>query len=159
MPVQQSGSITPGHLVKWVTEQVVGDAGANIVAQQVLGHINANFGDTNDQPIALPSTIQVFAIAGIIICNASTSLSAAVGGFYPQASKGGTPIVAASQVYSALTDSTKLLNATLASYGSTTRFTVANVPDWAVYLSLTTGQGVTCTADVYIIGTDLTVRS
>lgn len=159
MPVQQSGSITPGHLVEWATDNVIRDAGSPNISEQVLGYLNCSFNSTSDQAITLPDTINVFCLTRIIITNASTSLTTAVGGFYPQSSKGGTAIVANTQVYSTLTTAAKLLNATLASYGSTTRFDSSNVPDWAIYLSLTTGQGVAATADVYLVGIDLTVRS
>lgn len=159
MPIQQSGNVTPGHIAAWVANGVIGDGGPSPNGEQVLSYINASFNDTNDQPLVIPSTINVFCITRIIITNASTPLTTAQGGFYPQASKGGTPIVSAAQVYSTLTTSANLLNATLASYGSGTRFSASNVPDWAVYLSLTTGNGNAATADVYVVGIDLTVRS
>jgi hypothetical protein len=81
----------------------------------------------------------------------SASLTLAVGGFYPTTAKGGTPIVAATQIYSALTSASVLLNATVAATPLVTRFTVT-----PVYLSLTTAQGSAATCDIYVIGVDLT---
>lgn len=160
MTIVQSGSVTPNHLATWVTDNVIQDGGSPGVSERVLGYLNCNFNSTSDQAITLPSDINVFCLTRIIITNASTSLTTAVGGFYPVASKGGTAIVANSQVYSSLTTASKLLNATLASYGSTTRFDSSIItPTWALYFSLTTGQGAAATADVYLVGIDLTVRS
>ncbi len=158
MPIQQSGDVTPGHMAVWTTDNVIQDGGAVGVSERVLGYLNCTFNSTSDQAIALPDDINVFCLTRIIVTNASISLTTALGGFYPQAAKGGTPIVSAAQSYTSLTTSSKLLNATLASYGSTTRFDASNVPDWAIYLSLTLGQGAAATADVYLCGLDLTVR-
>lgn len=154
--VQQSGNVTPGHLVTWVTDSIIKDGGALGRAQRVLASLgSADFNDTNDQPLVLPSTMTAFMLTGIIVTNSAVSLTTAAGGFYPQASKAGTALVAASQVYSSLTGSTKLLSCTLAAGVSTTRYSRTNIPDWAIYLSLTTPQGIAATADVYAIGIDL----
>jgi hypothetical protein len=119
-------------------------------SQRVLGQLRgANFNVTTDQAIAINAT--VFQITSIVVTNCSASLTLAVGGFYSAASKGGTPIVAATQVYSALTASTVLLNPTVAATPLITRFTVSSV-----FLSLTTAQGAAATCDVYIVGIDLT---
>lgn len=158
MPIQQTGDVTPGHIATWATDNVLQDGGSPGVSERVLGYLNCTFNSTSDQAIALPDDINVFCLTRIIITNASISLTTAAGGFYPESAKGGTPIVANTQVYTSLTAAAKLLNATLASYGSTTRFDASNVPDWAIYLSLTTGQGASATADCYLVGLDLTVR-
>lgn len=156
--VQQSGSVTPGHFATWVTEGVIKDGGAVPGAQRVLASFpSANFNDTSDQPLILPPTITAFQLTGILIANASISLTTAVGGFYPQASKGGTAIVAAGQVYSSLTTSSKLLSATLVAGVLTTRYSIAELPDWRIYFSLTTAQGAEATADLYLLGIDLTL--
>ncbi len=88
-------------------------------------------------------------------------MTTAVGGFYPTTAKGGTAIVASTQVYSSLTAATKLLEATLAANQAATRFSSANLDVidgfLTLYLSLTTGQGVDGTADIYILGTDLSI--
>jgi hypothetical protein len=111
----------------------------------------ANFNTTSDQAIAIPARITAFQITGIVVTNCSTSLTLAAGGVYPTTSKGGTAIVAAAQVYSALTASSILLGLTVAAGPLVTRYAVSNV-----YLSLTTGQGSAATCDVYVIGVDLT---
>lgn len=158
MGVQQSGRVTPGHAVIWTTDNVIRDGGVLPSAQRVLASFpNADFNDTGDQPIILPPAINAFQLTGIIITNTTLSLSAAVGGFYPEADKEGTPLVADTQVYSTLTTAEKLMQATLASFGSGTRFSRSNLPDWAIYFALTTPQGAAANADIYLIGIDLTL--
>ena len=156
MGVEQSGNVTPGHVAKFIGNGVIADGGAPVSAQRVLGKLtNANFDDTNDQPIIIAAT--VFQLTGLIITNTSISLQTAVGGFYPEAFKAGSPIVAAAQVYSSLTDPDLLLQATLTAFAQTARFSSANLPDGRIYLSLTTGEPLPTTADVYAIGIDLSV--
>ena len=160
--VLQSSTITPGHLCTWVTDGVIGDGGVAPVPTNVLATLlSADMNSILDQAITLPATITAFQLTGIVICNASLSLTTAVGGFYPTTAKGGTAIVAAGQVYSSLTTAAKLLSATLAAGVSTTRYSSANlaVPNTALtlYFSLTTAQGAAATADIYILGNDLSV--
>jgi trimeric autotransporter adhesin len=115
----------------------------------VLGSLRAaNFNTTLDQAIPINSRVTAFQIVKIIVTNCSGTLTLAVGGFYPTTSKGGTPIVAAAQAYSALSAATVILNPTIA---SNPRMTLANV-----YLALSTGAGSAATCDVYVIGDDLT---
>ena len=158
MDVQQSGNITPGHLATWVTDGVIKDGGPVQSSKQVLASLlSADFNSIADQALLIPTSITAFMITGIVVTNASLSLTTAVGGFYPQAAKGGVAIVAASQVYSSLTDVTKLLNCTVVAAALATRYSRTNVPDWAIYLSLSIAQGTYGTADIYLLGTDLTV--
>lgn len=158
MAIQQSGNVTPGHLAIWTTDNVIQDGGSVPSVRGVLGSLlSADFNTLSDQPILIPATITAFAITGIIVTNAPISLSVAVGGFYPETSKGGVAIVAAGQVYSSLNAASKLLNCTLSAGAQATRYDRANVPDWAIYLSLTNAQGITATADIYLIGVNLTV--
>lgn len=120
---------------------------------------SVSFNTTNDQPISIPQRVTAFQLVGILITNASISLTTAVGGFYPQAAKAGVPIVAASQTYSLLTNSSLLLYPTLTSFGQNTRFSTSNLGTIAglmnIWLSLTTPQGAAATADVYLLGLDL----
>lgn len=158
--ILQSGNVTPGHVATWATDGVLQDGGILPSGNTILGRLlSADFNSTADQPIQLPNTITAFTISGILITNASLSLDTAAGGFYPTVSKGGTAIVAAGQVYSSLTTAAKLLSATLAAGISTTRFYSANVDILTgyptIYLSLTTAQGVVATADVFVLGTNL----
>lgn len=114
---------------------------------QVLGILKgANFNSTADQAILVTKGSK-YVIRKIIVTNTSTSLTLAVGGFYTATSKGGTVLVAATQVYSALTGSTKYVDLTLASALVTDVLSSSTI-----YLSLTTAQGGAATADVYIIG-------
>lgn len=159
--ILQSGNVTPGHSATWVTDGVLQDGGGVPAAQRVLASLRgANFNITTDQPILIPINFTAFQLTGIVITNASVSLTTAVGGFYPAALKGGTPIVSAAQAYSALTTPAGLLQATLASFGQNTRFSSANLGlvngFLAIWLSLTTAQGAAATADVYLQGVDLT---
>jgi len=159
--VLQSGNVTPGHLVTWVTDGVVQDGGATPAAQRVLASLRgANFNITTDQPILIPLNFVAFQLNGIIVTNASISLTTAAGGFYPAANKGGTPIVSAAQAYSALTTPAGLLAVTLAAFGANTRFSSANLGaiggQLAIWFALTTAQGVNAVADIYLIGTDIT---
>ncbi len=160
MSVEQSGLVTPNHVAMWSTTGVIADGGALPAGRVIVSGRSLNFNTVNDQPIVFPQWITAFRLANIIITNASISLTTAVGGFYPAASKGGTPIVANTQAYSTLTASSKLLLATLASFGSTTRFSSANLASigglLAIYLSLTTAQGAAATADVYLEVDNLT---
>lgn len=155
--ILQAGSITPGHLAIWGTNGVIRDGGTLFGASRVLAsQLGANFNDTGDQPILLPTNVTAFQLTGILVTNSAVNLTAAVGGFYPAASKAGTPLVAASQVYSSLTGATKLLACTLEAAVATTRYSLTNLADWAIYLSLTTAQGQAATGDVYVLGVDLT---
>lgn len=161
-PTQQSGTITPGHLAKWLTDGVIGDAGTTPTSTTVLTKLlSADFNSTSDQTIQLPKSITAFQITGILITNATASLTTAVGGFYPTTAKGGTAIVANTQVYSSLTTALKLLSATLVAATATTRYSSANVDVISgyptIYLSLTTAQGVSAVADIYLLGNDLSV--
>ena len=122
--------------------------------------MSVNFNTTNDQPIAIPQRITAFVLTGILITNASTSLTTAVGGFYPQAAKAGVPIVAANQTYTVLTGASLALWLTLSSFGQNTRFSAVNLNNIAgflnIWFSLTTAQGGPSTADIYLVGMDIT---
>lgn len=120
--------------------------------QRVLGTLRgANFNSVADQPISITSSITTFQVTSIVVTNCSASLTTAAGGFYPTTAKGGTPIVAAIQAYTALTATTVVLPLTVAATPLVTRYTVS-----IVYLSLTIAQGAPATCDVYVIGNDLT---
>lgn len=164
--VEQSGSVTPNHLATWTTDGVIQDGGPILASQKVLGSFrSANFNSIFDQPILVPPAISAFQLTGIVVTNASVSLTTASGGFYTAASKGGSQIVSSSQAYSALTGSNLLLSATLTAFANTARFSAANLGtllnannqySLALYFALTTAQGVAATADIYVIGIDLT---
>lgn len=154
--ILQSGSITSGHLMKWVSDGVAGDAGSPLGLTTVIGQLlDADFSSTLDQAITLDPNVLAFQIAAIYVTRASVSLGTAVGGFYPAANKAGTAIVSAGQVYSSLTSAATLLSCTLAGGAATTRYTRSNLTAWTIYFSLTTPQAAAATADIYILGTPL----
>ena len=160
MSVQQSGLVTPSHVAMWSTDGVIADGGALPTGRVMVSGRSLNFNTTADQPIVFPQWITAFRLANIIITNASISLTTAAGGFYPQAAKGGTPIVANSQVYSTLTTSAGLMLATMAAFGTGTRFSSANLGTigglLAIWFSLTTAQGAAATSDIYFVVDNLT---
>ena len=120
--------------------------------QKVLCSIRAaNFNSTADQACSIPATVSSWAPTAIWATNCSVSMTTALGGVYPSASKGGTPLVAATQAYTALTAASIVLPLTLAANIATTRYTASTV-----YLSLTLAQGGAATCDFYVVGVDLT---
>lgn len=107
--------------------------------------IGANMNVTTDQAIPITRIgSKRYVITRITVTNASTSLTNADGGIYTATSKGGTAVVAAAQVYTALTASTVALDLTLAVNNT---YNVSNL-----YLSLTGSQGGAATADVRVYG-------
>lgn len=110
--------------------------------------IGANMNSTADQLINITGpTTKKFIVRKIIVNNASTSLTTAAGGVYDAASKGGNAIVAATQVYTALTAAAKFLDLTLQAPATTDALAV-NI----LYFALTTAQGAVATADIFIYG-------
>lgn len=121
-------------------------------ASRVLCSIrSANFNSTADQACTVPAAVTAWSPTSIAVTNCSASMTLAAGGVYPATSKGGTALVAAAQVYTALTSASISLGLTLAANIATTRYTIGTV-----YLGLTTGQGTAATCDFYVIGVDLT---
>lgn len=105
--------------------------------------IGANMNSTADQAFSINTGISKYQPDVIQCTNASTSMTTVAGGIYSAASKAGTPVVAATQVYTALTASTKVLALTIA---------LTDIQTGALILSLTTGHGSAGTADFYIWG-------
>ena len=133
----------------------VGNQLPNRFGQILLGQlIGANMNSTSDQQIVIFSAPAKYIIRRIVATNASTSLTTAVGGIYPAVSKGGTAIVANTQVYSGLTASGKFVDLTIAS-GYTSGGDVLTVK--SIYLSLTTPQGAAATADIEVYGDIITL--
>jgi len=160
MAVLQNGNVSPGHSTIWVANGVIGDGGPFPAGPRVLGSaFGASFNTTTDQPILIPTTVSAWALTGIMVTNASINLTSAVGGFYTQPSKGGIALVSASQNYIGLTAPSVLLQLLLTGAGAGTRLSPANVSligtQMAVFFSLTMAQGTTATADIYLLGVDL----
>ena len=84
--------------------------------------IGANMNVTTDNTIPITAQAGSFIFDRIIVTNPSISLTTAVGGVYTAASKGGTALVANSQVYSALTAAAKFVSLTLANSALTDVF-------------------------------------
>ena len=123
---------------------------AGCVVLQPMSNIGrlfaANFNVTTDQPITMGINAK-FRVTKITVENTSIpGMSTAVGGIYTAPSKAGSAIVAASQVYTGLTNATTALDLTLA---------LPNLvlpPLQTLYFSLTTPQEVAATADLFIFG-------
>jgi hypothetical protein len=110
--------------------------------------IGANFNVTTDNviPLLIPATA-AYKVAKITVTNASVNLTTAAGGVYNAATKGGVALVAATQVYTALSTAAKSLDLTLAAAAAIT------LPAGTLlYLNLTTAQGAPATADIYVYG-------
>lgn len=107
----------------------------------------ANMNTTADQALVAAFGFTNYIIDRIIGLNASTSLTLAAGGIYTAASKGGTAVVANTQIYSALTGSSPTVGLTLNSTAQRTT---------GLILSLTTGQGSAATMDLIVYGYALT---
>jgi hypothetical protein len=121
-------------------------------ATRVLCSIRAaNFNITTDQACTIPAGVTAWVPTSIIATNCSGTFTLVAGGVYPATSKGGTALVAAGQVYTALTGVSVVLGLTLAANIATTRQTINTV-----YLSLTTGTGSAAACDIYVMGNDLT---
>ena len=158
--VTQNGSVSPGHAVVWTTNGIIQDGGSFPAGPRVLARqLGASFSTTTDQPIVLPQTVSAFQLTGIIVTNASISLNVAQGGFYPQPGKVGAPLVLSTQIYSVLLSNTILMQPALTAYAMTTRFTTAILApigtQMAIYFSLGSAQTGAATADIYILGVDL----
>ena len=123
-----------------------GSTGAPQLDSRLLGSkLGADFNITTDQAISISGTTK-YVVRKIIVTNASISLTLAAGGFYATAAKVNA-LVAAAQVYSALTTTSKYLDCTLTALALSDVRTEATL-----FLSLTTGQGAAATADIYIYG-------
>lgn len=124
-------------------------AAAAIGGGQLLGELlGANFNSTADQPIAL-NISGFYTINKIIVSGASVSLTTAAGGIYQNPSKTDA-IVAAGQVYTALTTPAKATTLTITALGP------IPATESTIYLSLTTPQGAPATADIYVFGSKIT---
>jgi len=109
----------------------------------------ANFNSTSDQILIPYFGGGKFRVTKITVGNTSVNgMSTAAGGIYTAASKatGQGVLVAAGQVYTGLTNAATALDLTLALPNL-----ILNAGT-SLYLSLTTGQGATATADIYVFG-------
>lgn len=142
LPVASGGT---GQTTAAAAGLALGDAAQG--ARVLFKLIGADMNSTSDQAFTKVGTFTSFAVIANPQCvNASTSLTTAVGGIYPTTGKGGNPLVAASQTYTAQTAANKITSVAIANRETD----VANY-----YLSLSTPQGAAATADFYIFGVPL----
>ena len=106
----------------------------------------ANMNTAADQAFTQMFQFGKYVVSFVVVANASLSLTAAAGGVYTAASKGGTAIIPASQVYAGLKTGADAINPQMAVAGQQL------LSQSGVYLSLTTPQGAAATADLFIMG-------
>jgi hypothetical protein len=120
------------------------------MSQLLFKKIAADMNAVTDQILTKAWDFDDYLIERIRVVNASISLTTAVGGIYTAAAKAGIAVVAAGQVYSALTGPTLGVDLTVAPAGLDV-LTADNL-----YLALTTAQGAAASADIYVFGVPLT---
>lgn len=106
----------------------------------------ANMNSTADQAFTQQFQFSKYVVSFVVAANPSLSLTTAAGGIYTGASKGGSAIIPASQVYSGLKTASDAINPQVATAGQQL------LSQSGVYLSLTTPQGAAATADLFIMG-------
>jgi len=152
--VSQYGNINVNVPATAFTQQAFGLPNIIPGTQSLIGILKSvNFNTTTDQaiPITLVGGYTNYRINDIVMINASTALTTAVGGIYPTTSKGGTPYVAASQTYTTVNSGVSaFLSLTKTNTGG-----LATHNDPILYFSLTTAQGAAATADIYVFGTPI----
>lgn len=153
--VEQSGSITPGHLAQWVAQGVIEDAGPNpftsVFGMYSSGGYTVNFNVANtDTPIYinLPTGYTRYRVHGVVISGASASLTSATCGVFTATGGGGVQVVAANTAItvSAITNDTNnnMQNLTIANQN-----TIA-FSDTILYFRVETAQGSAATGSVTI---------
>lgn len=115
------------------------------VEQLLFRLIDADMNVTTDQAFTKEWAFAKYTVTRILVNGASIDLTAADGGIYAAAAKAGDPLVAAEQVYTALTAAAKGLDLTLTA-------DALGILTATPILSLTGAQGAAATADFYIFG-------
>jgi hypothetical protein len=153
-PILQSGSVTPGHLVSFVTDGVAGDAGVAVpnlsgMLSAVITNVNFNSANT-DNPISinLPPGFLRYRIHDILISGASASCAAATVGVFTQAAGLGTAIVSGG---TGVTVSSTVPDApnTMQSLTIVNQNIIAFV-DATIYFRVQNAQGTAATANVTV---------
>jgi hypothetical protein len=123
-----------------------GGIDANVVgARCVIGKLlAANLNTTGDNIIPI-NVGSKYLPSAVYLTNAATSLSAAYGGLYTAAAKGGTALVAQAALSALSGTVTQLLSHTL--QNNTALLSGANL-----YYSCGTAQGAAAGADIFIVG-------
>lgn len=109
---------------------------------QLLG---ANMASTADQQFELVIPLLDYVPVMVMAMRASGAITSAVGGIYLGPNKTGIAMVAASQGWSGLNSTTKVLYPVIAAAGQA-------IHETPPYLSLTTPMGSPGTCDIYILG-------
>lgn len=120
---------------------------AAAVERQLFSLDGANLQSTADQAFTKRGTFTTYVITKVLARLATGGVTVAcAGGIYTAGSKGGTPLVAAVQVWTNLTASGKIVDATLPAVIGTDEQTATPI------LSLTTGSTAAATANIFIFG-------
>lgn len=133
-----AGQVTPPPIL--TTAPILG------TLTQLFVLSGANMNTTADQVFVQQFQFSKYVVSFVVAANPSISLTAAAGGIYTGASKGGSAIILASQVYSGLKTASDAINPQVATAGQQL------LSQSGVYLSLTTPQGAAATADLFIMG-------
>lgn len=107
---------------------------------------------TTDQILTInyPPGYTKLLIQSIKAYNPSISLTTAVGGIYTAAAKGGVEVVAATQVYSALTTNAVETAGDQVNLAIVAPFAASYITRTVLYFSLTTAQGAAATMNIHI---------
>jgi hypothetical protein len=153
-PALQSGTVTPAHLAVWVTDGVIGDAGASLfntfgVFSSVILGVNFNSASSdNPIPINLPIGYSRYRIHDILISGASANCSSATCGVFTQPGGGGVQVVTnntAVTVSSTVPDA----NNTMQALSINNQNIVAFV-DTVLFFRINNAQGTPATANVTV---------
>ena len=152
--VLQSGNVTPGHLLSWVTDGVAEDAGVTFTNTYGLfsytkQQINFNSANT-DNPllINLPAGYTRYRIHNILIFNASQTLSTATCGVFTQAAGLGTAIVTSGTAITVTQSAEDTIN-NMQSLSINNQSTMSLI-DTTLYFRVQTAQGAAATGTVTI---------
>lgn len=108
---------------------------------------SANMQATGDQTPVPCGAFTNWIITGVVAKWISGAFNTAcLGGVYTAASKGGTPLVAATQTWAGLTGAATIVTATMAAATQTIVLSAAPI------LGLTTGNAAALVADIYFYG-------
>jgi hypothetical protein len=122
---------------------------ASSIQQLLFKGSSLNFQLTTDQVLTKVYAGSAYIVTGIYARQRSGAASVVcAGGVYDTAAKGGNAVVAAAQSWVTLASGI-IVNAALAALAGTTLLTNTLI------LSLTTGSTAACTADLYVIGLDV----
>ena len=99
MSIEQSGTITPGHIASFTTDNVIQDSGFSYsnsygMLAGIVQNIKFNSANT-DNPIAinLPASYTRYRIHQILLSGATHDISTATCGVFTATAAGGTPVV------------------------------------------------------------------